>query len=52
MDAIFVDRLAPDTLLLDAQLSDGNSQPAPVSSVFDPPTTSKFPLYTFYDLSL
>ena len=36
-DGIFVERLAPDTMVLDAKLSDRNHLPSDVESIYDPP---------------
>ena len=36
-DAIFENRLAPDTMVLDAKLSDRNHLPSDVESIYDPP---------------
>ena len=40
-DGIFSERLAPDTLLLDCNLSDKNHQPSDVTEIFDPPGSGK-----------
>ena len=38
-DAIFADRLAPDTLVIDLKLTDRNNLGADVDGVYDPPNS-------------
>ena len=47
-DAIFADRLAPDTLVLDLKLTDRNNLGADVDGVYDPPNSGGKTIYQLY----